>query len=343
LAAGGKPDFNLAASPSSQTVTKPLSGTVSATYTFSVTRVNGMTDPVSLSLSSLPTGVTVGGSGFSPNPVPASGNSATLTLNVGTTAVAGTDTFTVTAAGKNNSQTHTVTFTLVVRSAPQPDFNVSASPATQTISQGDLASIAITVNRLNGFTGNVSLSYSGAPTPSNITLSPNPVNNPGTSATLSVDTSPNVATGTFTVTITATSSSFTHTAQATVVVQRGTPQHFDISGNASGPVYPGAGTPIDLTLHNATNQKIKVSSITVSVEQATTKPGCDGTVNFQVTQLAPAAYSLLVLPPGSTTSLSGLGVPVGQRPQLAMVDTGSSQSVCQNASVYLDYSGTATK
>ena len=247
--------------------------------------------------------------------------------------------------GKTPAQTHSVTFKLVVNAAPAADFNISASPVTQTIYQGDLATFGVVVSRVNGFTGNVALSYSGTPTPAIVSWSPSAVvANPATSASLSIDTDPAVATGTFTVTITATSGALVHTAQVTLVVQKGIPQRFDIAGGARGLVYPGdpVGTPIDLTFHNTTNQTIKITVLTVSVEQATSNPGCGGSGNFQVTPLNPSAYPLLVLAPGATKSFNDLNVPDASRPHLIMLDAGS-QDACKDATVYLDYSGTATK
>ncbi len=52
FAAGGKPDFSIAASPSSQTVSQGQA----TTFTVTVTRANGFTGPVSLAASGLPSG-----------------------------------------------------------------------------------------------------------------------------------------------------------------------------------------------------------------------------------------------------------------------------------------------
>src|SRR5438132_7542922 len=53
-AAGGKPDFSIAASPASQTVSQGQA----TTYTVMVTRLNGFTGSVSLAASNLPSGAT---------------------------------------------------------------------------------------------------------------------------------------------------------------------------------------------------------------------------------------------------------------------------------------------
>jgi hypothetical protein len=50
----------------------------------------------------------------------------------------------------------------------------------------------------------------------------------------------------------------------------------------------------------------------------------------------------LELPPGAST-LSTLGVPAGDWPQLRMVETGHDQDSCRNATVELGYEAVATK
>lgn len=341
LAAGGKPDFSLAASPSSQTIVKTSSGSTTATYSVSVTRVNGMTDAVALSLSGAPVGVS---GSFSPNPVGGTQNSSALTLTVTSAVTPGSYSLTVTGVGSNPSETHTAPVRLVVQPASTPDFNVSASPATQTITQGDAARVDLTVNRLNGYAGTVTLSQSGAPTPSNISFDPSSISSTGTTSTLIIDTSSSIGTGTYTITIAGTDSAddLAHSATVTLVVQPGTPHHFQIAGNARNRLYPGEGsTPIDLSLTNANPQQLTVTNITVSIEQATNKPGCPADGNYRVTQIPAAAYSKIVLPPNSTRTLLQLGVTDDQEPQIEMLG-GGNQDGCEGATVYLDFTGTGT-
>jgi hypothetical protein len=98
-------DFSLSISPSSVTVQK---GGSTAVYTMTVTRINGFSDPVTLSVSGLPAGTT---GSFSPNP--ATGTTSTLTLSVGTSTAKGTFVFTVTGTGGTPTLTRTATATLV--------------------------------------------------------------------------------------------------------------------------------------------------------------------------------------------------------------------------------------
>ena len=105
------PDFSVAASPSSVTVTQGGTGT----STITVTSLNGFNSATTLSASGLPGGVTAS---FSPNPVtpPANGNvTSTLTLTASATATIGTATVTVT--GTSGSTSHTATISLTVNSS----------------------------------------------------------------------------------------------------------------------------------------------------------------------------------------------------------------------------------
>ena len=46
---------------------------------------------------------------------------------------------------------------------PTPDFSLSATPASRTVTQGNSANYTVTVGAVNGFSGPVSLSASGLP------------------------------------------------------------------------------------------------------------------------------------------------------------------------------------
>src|SRR6476620_1017419 len=89
LAAGGKADFSIDASPSSQTVSQ---GQATA-YTVAVTRANGFTGSVTLVASGLPSNTTASwklSDGTSSNVVTPSLNSATLTIQTASNTPSGT-------------------------------------------------------------------------------------------------------------------------------------------------------------------------------------------------------------------------------------------------------------
>src|SRR5437667_384837 len=100
----------------------------------------------------------------------------------------------------------------------QPDFSLSASPASRTVVQGGGTSFTATVTAGTGFSGTVTFSVSGLPRRANASFNPSSVTTSG-SSTLTVSTMRKTQTGTFTLTISATSGGLTHTQQVTLTVQ----------------------------------------------------------------------------------------------------------------------------
>jgi subtilisin-like proprotein convertase family protein len=201
------PDFTLAATPASQTITAGAS----TTYTVSNTALNGFAGSVTLSASPAISGVSYG---FSPNPMAAGGSS---TLTVTTTSGATTGTHSLTITGTSGSLVHTASVTLVINPPATPDFTLSATPASQTVTAGGSTSYTVSNTALNGFTGSVTLSASPAISGVSYSFSPNP-QAAGGSSTLSVTTTTAATTGTHTVTITGTSGALVHTANVTLVI-----------------------------------------------------------------------------------------------------------------------------
>jgi subtilisin family serine protease len=199
------PDFSLAVSPSSVSVTQGAS----ASYTVNITRTGGFTGAVSLSASGLPAGATAT---FNPNP--AAGASSALT--VATSATTPTGSFPLTITGVSGTLTHTASATLVVTAPAPADFSLSMTPTSQTVTPGTSTTYTVNVARTGGFAGSVSLSVSGLPAGAAGTFSPNPAT--AASSTLTVTTATTTTTGTFVFTVTGTSGTLTRTTTATLVV-----------------------------------------------------------------------------------------------------------------------------
>src|SRR5882762_6577127 len=119
--AAAQPNYSLSASPSSVTIAQGTSGT----STITVNRQNGFTGSVSLSASGLPSGVIAT---FNPS---STTTTSTLTLTASGTATTGSATVTIT--GTSGSLSHTTTVSLTVNSATQPNYSLSASPSSVTI------------------------------------------------------------------------------------------------------------------------------------------------------------------------------------------------------------------
>lgn len=114
---------------------------------------------------------------------------------------------------------------------------------------------------------------------------------------------------------------------------------FGITGHLSQPLYPGAQPqPLDLTLQNAYNFALQVTSISVALASTNTA-GCS-TTNFVVSS---QFTGTVVIPANTTESLTAAGATSGQLPELQMIDTGTNQDICRGASLALTYSGQAQK
>ncbi|MGO4209965.1 SMP-30/gluconolactonase/LRE family protein [Terriglobus sp. 2YAB30_2] len=298
------PDFSISDTPSSQTVTQGNS----TTYTTTVSALNGFTDTVNLSVSGLPTGATAS---FSPTSVSGSGSS-TLSVTTATTTPAGTYTLTIT--GTNGTLTHTGTVTLIVQGPS--NFSISATPSSQTVTQGNSTTYTTSISAVNGFTGTTSLSVSGLPTGATASFSPTSVAGSG-SSTLTVSTATTTPVGTYTLTITGTSGSLTHSATVTLVVQG--PADFSISATPSSQtVTQGNGTTYTTTIG-----ALNGFTDTVSLSVSGLPTGATG--GFSPTSVAGSGSSTLTVSTATTT-------PAGT---YTLTITGADGSLSHSATVTL--------
>ena len=223
------PDFTLAATPSSNTVTAGNA----VNYTVSNTGINGFAGTVSLSASPAISGVTYN---FSPNPQAANGSS---TLTVGTTAAATPGTYTVTITGTSGSLVHTTSVGLTINGPP--DFTLSRTPASNTVTAGGTANYTVSNTALNGFSGSVSLSASPAISGVTYGFSPNPQAANG-SSTFSAATTAGATPGTYTVTITGTSGSLVHTTTVGLTINAPAAPDFTLAATPPSVTITAGGT-----------------------------------------------------------------------------------------------------
>jgi subtilase family serine protease len=199
-----QPDFSVAATPSSQTVT---AGT-GTSYSVSTAATGGFSGSVSLGASGLPAGATPT---FSPTSITGAGTS---TLSVTTTAsvVPGTYTFTIT--GTSNGTSHSTSAQLVVQAAAQAgDFGISVSPSTASIGTTSTTTYTVTITPNGGFAGAVTLSAADDSSGLSEKFSPNPTSS---TSTLTVRARKLTRGQTYTVTITGTSGSLSHQTKLTL-------------------------------------------------------------------------------------------------------------------------------
>jgi subtilase family serine protease len=99
-----------------------------------------------------------------------------------------------------------------------PDFSLSASPSSQTVTQGSSTAYTVTMSSSGGYTGSVTLTVNDVPSGATATFSTNPVTSPSPSWTLTVATSSATTTGSVTLTITGSDGTLTHTTTVGLTV-----------------------------------------------------------------------------------------------------------------------------
>ena len=210
------PNFTIAASPTSVTVTQGASGT----STITITSTGGFNSATTLSASGLPTGVTAA---FSTNPLtpPANGSAtSTLTLTASSSATVGTATVTIT--GTSGSTSHSTTIALTVNaSSGTKNFTLSLSPSSFTIDESGSKSTTLTVTSVNGFHSAVDLSVNEFPSGVSATASSNPVTPPANGSvnvTITWSASRRAPTGTTTIELIGTSGSLTNETPVAITV-----------------------------------------------------------------------------------------------------------------------------
>jgi Pro-kumamolisin, activation domain len=259
------PDFSIAATPASQSVNQGSS----ASYTVTQTAINNYAATVSYSVTGLPAGATFT---LTPSSINTAGTT-TLTVAAGTTTPAGSYTLTITGSDGTISHSTTVTLTVVA-----VDFSISASPASQSVNQGNATSYTVTQTAINGYAGTVTYSVAGLPAGATASFAPPTVTASGTTA-LSVSTAAATPTGSYTLTITGTDGVFTHSTTVTLVV--------------STPDFSLSVTPSSQTINqgNPTSYTVTLNSIS----------GYSGTVSFGLSG-QPTGVNFTFAPPSVTAS-----------------------------------------
>ncbi len=122
----------------------------------------------------------------------------------------GTHTITFQYSGDANFQPNTASSTITVTTAPSPDFSISSSPASLSVTRGQTVKAQLTVTANGGLSGSVTFACSGLPAESTCSFAP-----------ASLTASPGQASST-TLTISTTASSAAMRALLRVTGARGT-------------------------------------------------------------------------------------------------------------------------
>jgi hypothetical protein len=221
------PDFSGFSSPTTQTV----NAGANTSYTITINPLYGSTYDVALSLAGLPNGVT---STFVPAIVPAANGTSLLSVNSTSSAVPSTYSLTLTGSATNGI-IHSAPLTLIINPATA-DFSGDITPGGQLIAAGQTAAFLVSVSPVNGFTGDVTLSVSGAPAGSILSFNPPVIIGGSGSSVLTVTPAANAPSGLSILTIGGTSGSLSHSGKRELNVNN--------SADFSGFVSPTVNTVV---------------------------------------------------------------------------------------------------
>jgi len=199
-------------------------------YNLILTPVRGFSGEVSLSLKDCPSGYTAS---FSPNPVFLADGPAQANLNLILSSQEKIGSYKMTIFATGGGRSHDLSLGLDLT-----DFQMTVTPATQSIKQLEEASCIITIKPLNGFSSPVTLELDALPrgmkgsmSTSQITLS--------NKVTLSLATSKWLLPGLYNLNITAKGKVLHHTATLTLMVDKNpaiTPGIVTVPGPMNKPV-----------------------------------------------------------------------------------------------------------
>ena len=252
----GMPNFTIWASPASLSIPQGNQGTSTITATIS----GGFNNSISLSSSGAPSGTSVS---FNPSTIPAPGaGSSTMTITVGNSTPVGTYPITVTGNGGGIQQSTTVTLT--VTAGGQPNFTISASPASLTIQQGNQGSSTITTTISGGFNNSISLSSSGAPSGTTVSFNPPTIPAPGAgTSTMTITVGSSTPVGTYPITVTGNGGGIKQSTTVTLTVTAQGGKNFTISASPASLsiALNGQGTStITTTISGGFNSSISLSA-----------------------------------------------------------------------------------
>lgn len=316
FSAPGSFDFSVSLNPTSGSVVRGSS----ATSTVTVSLVSGNPASTSLTASVTGTGVTVGVNPTSGNPT------YTSTLTITTTSSTPTGSYTVTVTGTSGTLTHSATYALTVTAPAQPDFSLSVSPTSVTVSQGSSGTTTVTLTSLNSFSGTMTLSNSAPPSGTTASFSPATVTlasgGTGTS-TLTFTASTTATTGTFTITVTGTSGSLTHSATVSLTVTTTAPPDFSISASPTTvTVIQGSSATSTITLRS-----LNGFSGTVTLSHSATPSGTTGT-------FSPTTVTLVSGGTGTST-ITFSASPTATTGTFTITITGTSGTLTHSATITL--------
>jgi uncharacterized membrane protein len=108
---------------------------------------------------------------------------------------------------------------------PSQSIQVSASPPSLTVQQGQSGTVTVTLVRGGGFSGDVSVTITGLPDDVDVSVNPSPLTGTTTSAIVTVAVAVNVPPGTYTATVRASATGVGETTATYTLVVTATPNY----------------------------------------------------------------------------------------------------------------------
>jgi len=238
------PGFSMVPSPASIGV---IESSTSNTTTISLTSLNGFSGKINLT-ATVPLGLSVS---FNPTSVTiSSGGGGTSTMTVTASSIS-PGFYTATVHGTSVSSTNTTT---VAVSVTIPDFSISPSLPTLSVSPGSAVTATITLTSLSGFKSTLTLTGTVSPSGPTVSFSPTSVTlSSGGSVTSIMTVSASggtyrVATGSYAVTVKVTNGTLTHSTTVSLQVGTSPPSNLPLTVliGASAAIIAAAGIAIYL-------------------------------------------------------------------------------------------------
>jgi len=319
-------DFSLSAPSVSVTQGSSATNTITATLTGT-----GATQPVSFSVSGLPSGAT-------PSAITSCSPTCTTSLTITTSPTTPVGSYVITVTGTGGGLTRITTFTLTLNAVAAFDFSLSNSGGI-TVTQGSSSSNTITATLLSGTTQSVSYTVSGLPSGATHSFSTTSCN-PTCTTTLTITAASTTPAGTYTITVTGTSGTLTRATSFLLTVNL--PFDFLISVSpASDTVTQGASTTTTLTasLSTGTTQPVSFActgptGVTCTFSPTTCSPTCSSTVTISTTSATPVGTHDVSIPGtgGSVTRTVTYVLQVDASPPACTLTSASITPVCSGGS-----------
>ncbi len=261
------------------------------TATVTASLITGFAEDVTFSASGLPTATSIL---FNPTACLLSCE-ATMTITTSTTTPYGT--YPITISGITSGGTvRTTTYSLTVNPF---NFNLTLSPSSETIDQGDGISTTVTATLVSEFTQSLSFTAENLPPGATATFTPDNCE-PTCSSTLNITTSATTPPGTYQIDIIATAIG----GAADTVTYTLTVNYFDFDlsvSPTSDVITPGGGTSstVTATRNSAVTQQVSFSAeglpldagVTFSPGSCIPAPTCNSTMSITTTASTPIGVS----------------------------------------------------